>query len=235
MEEEGKVLPLKEAYIFGAEHALEKDMADIRDMEIEWDLSYTSSLRRGFVVELFTRKQLFDKFKELHWPAGNTSWGQRKSEFWLRLKCRYEDFLGRGESALEAEDEDEDQAFAAETDLRDFLASNLNRVEPTLRLYRQGEQNGVEFPVDGGRIDILAIDNANQFVVFELKLTRGRNKALGQLLYYMGWVDKHLGNGSCRGIIIAKEISDDLVIAVQRVQGVSLYRYKLSVSVEKVS
>ena len=92
----------------------------------------------------------------------------------------------------------------------------------------------MEFPVDGGRIDILAIDNANQFVVFELKLTRGRNKTLGQLLYYMGWVDKHLGNGSCRGIIIAKEISDDLITAVQRVKGVSLYRYKLSVSVEKV-
>ena len=236
MDEEKKVLSLKDAYIFGAEHALEKDMADIRGMEIEWDLSYTSSLRRGFVVDLFTKKQLFDKFKELHWPTGNTPWGQRQSEFWLRLKGRYEDFLaGRGESVLEAEDEDENQAFAAEADLRDFLASNLNRVEPGLRLYRKGEQNGVEFHVDGGFIDILAIDNANQFVVFELKLTRGRNKTLGQLLYYMGWVDKHLGNSSCRGIIIAKEISDDLVIAVQRVQGVSLYRYKLSVSVEKVS
>ena len=231
-----KWLPLKEAYIFGAEHALEKDMDDIRGMEIEWALSYTSSVRRGFVIDLFTKKQLFDKLKELHWPAGNTPWCQRMSEFWLRLKCRYEDFLaGCGESALEAEDEDEGQAFAAETDLRDFLASNLNRVEPGLQLYHKGEQNGVEFHVDGGFIDILAIDNANQFVVFELKLARGRNKALGQLLYYMGWVDKHLGNGSCRGIIIAKEITDDLIIAVQRVQGVSLYRYKLSVSVEKIS
>ena len=67
------------------------------------------------------------------------------------------------------------------------------------------------------------------------RLARGRNKALGQLLYYMGWVDKHLGKGACRGIIVAREISDDLVLAAQRVQGVSLYRYKLSVSVERVS
>jgi hypothetical protein len=44
-----------------------------------------------------------------------------------------------------------------------------------------------------------------------------------------------LGKGPCRGVIVAKEISDDLVLAPQRVQGVSLYRYKLSVSVEKVS
>jgi len=236
MDEPKKVLPLKEAYRFGADHALEREMAGIRDMEIEWDLSYTSSLRRGFVVDLFTKKELFSAFKEQYWPAGNTPWGQRKSAFWLRLKARYEDFLaGRGESAPEADDADEDQAFAAEADLRDFLANNLECVESGLRLYRQGERSGVEFPVDDGWIDILAVDKAGRFVVFELKLARGRNKALGQLLYYMGWVDKHLGNGLCRGIIVAKEISDDLVLAVQRVQGVLLYRYKLSVSVEQVS
>jgi len=235
MDYERKVLPLKEAYRYGNEHGLEREMAIIKDMEIEWDLKYTSSLRRGFVVDLFTKKQLFDAFKQQYWAAGNTPWGQRKSEFWLRLKNRYEDFReGRGESVLEAEDEDEDQAFAAEADLRDFLASNLTCVEPGLRLYQQGEQKGLEFPVDDGRIDILAEDKTGRFVVFELKLARGRSKALGQILYYMGWVDKHLGSGPCRGIIVAKEISDDLVLAVQRVEGVSLYRYKLSVSVEQV-
>jgi hypothetical protein len=38
-----------------------------------------------------------------------------------------------------------------------------------------------------------------------------------------------------REIIIAKDIPDELVLAVQRVPGVSLYRYKLAVSVELVS
>ena len=38
MEDERNVLPLKEAYRFGAEHGLEREMAEIRDMEIEWDL-----------------------------------------------------------------------------------------------------------------------------------------------------------------------------------------------------
>jgi hypothetical protein len=71
--------------------------------------------------------------------------------------------------------------------------------------------------------------------VFELKLARGRNKALGQLLYYMAWMDKYLGKGPCRGIIVAKEITDDLVLAARRVEGVSLYRYKLSVTVEQAS
>ncbi|MBM3319804.1 MAG: DUF91 domain-containing protein [Candidatus Eisenbacteria bacterium] len=236
MDEERKVLPLKEAYRFGAEKGLGPEMAEIREMEIEWDLSYNSSLRRGYVVDLLDRKQLFDDFKEQYWPAGKTPWGERKSAFWLRLKTRYEDFLaGRGETVADPEETDEDQAFAAETDLRDFLANNLGCVEPGLVLYRDGERTGVEFPVEDGRVDILAADRSGRFVVFELKLARGRNKVLGQLLYYMGWVDRHLGQAPCRGVIVAKEISEDLILATQRVQGVSLYRYKLSVSVERVT
>jgi isocitrate dehydrogenase len=70
----------------------------------------------------------------------------------------------------------------------------------------------------------------------ELKVGRGRNKTIGQLLYYMGWVDKNLANGkSCRGTIIAKEITHDLILAVQRVPGVTLCRYDLSVTVEAVA
>jgi len=232
MEEERKVLPLKDAYNFGAEHGLEVEIGEIRDMEIEWDLSYSSSLRRGYVIDLFTKKGLLELFQDQYWRSGKTSWGRAKSAFWLRLKARYEDFLA-GRNG-EADETDEDQAFAAEADLRDFLANNLERIEAGLRLHVQGEQKGVEFPVEDGRIDILAIDKANRFVVFEFKLARGRNKALGQLLYYMGWVDKHLGSGPCRGIIVAKDVSNDLILAAQRVQGVSLYRYKLSVSVERV-
>jgi hypothetical protein len=236
MDEEHKVLPLIEAYRFGAEHGLERELGAIREMEIEWDLSYTSSLRRGYVVDLFSERRLLEPFNEKYWPAGNTPWGRRKCDFWLRLKHRYEDFLaGRGQPEPEPDETDEDQAFAAETDLRDFLANNLSCVEPGLRLFHQGERSGVEFPVDDGRIDILAVDRADHLVVFELKVARGRNKVLGQLLYYMGWVDKHLGNGPCRGVIVAREISDDLIVAAQRVQGVSLYRYRLSVSVEPVS
>jgi hypothetical protein len=232
--DERSVLPVKDAYGFGREHGLEREMAQIRAMEIEWDFSYTTSVRRGYIVDLFTKKGLFQTFKEKYWPTGNTAWGQRKAEFWLRLKARYEDFLAHDEAATEAEEAEEDQAFAAETDLRDFLANNLDRVEAGLRLYVQGERRGVEFPVEDGRIDILAVDKGRRFVVFELKLTRGRNKTLGQLLYYMGWVDKHLGGGPCRGVIVARDVSDDFVLAAQRVEGVSLCRYKLSVSVERV-
>jgi hypothetical protein len=236
VDEQQKVLPLKEAYRFAADHGLAREMTEIREMEIEWDLSYSSSLRRGYMVDLLKRKELINAFIDQCWPTGKTSWGRHKIEFWLLLKGRYEDFLaGHVKAGPKGEEAEEDQAFDAETALRDFLSTHLESIESGLRLHRDGERSGVEFPVDEGRIDILATDRQRRFVVFELTLAGGSNKVLGQLLYYMGWVDKHLGKGPCRGIIVAKEVSDDLILAAQRVKGVSLYRYKLSFSVERVS
>ena len=71
-------------------------------------------------------------------------------------------------------------------------------------------------------------------VVIELKVSRGRNRAVGQILYYMGWVDAHLSQGSSRGIIIAKDIPEDLLLACKRIPEVSLYQYDLSVTVKRV-
>ena len=242
MEENNKAtLSLRAAYAFGAAHDLGKNVNEIRDLEIEWDRSYTSSLRRGYIVDLFEKHGIFEDFKATHWPYGNTPNGESKRRRYLKIKEQYEDFLSGRRPELEAgldeeaEDQDNDQQFAAESDLRDFLAKNPGCIEKGLSLYQNGDRSGVEFPVEGGYIDILGIDQKQTYVVVELKVGKGRNKTIGQLLYYMGWVDKNLGNAPCRGMIIAKEIPDDLILAVQRVPGVSLYRYKLSVSVEPIT
>jgi hypothetical protein len=203
---EPTILPLKTAYSFGAEHDLQAEVDEIKDMEIGWNLSYTSSVRRGYIIDLFKDRGLLEEFKTKFWPYGKTPGGAKELDRYVRIKNRYDDFLdGKAPPADEVEG-DADQQFAAEADLRDFLAKNLACIEAGLRLYDQGGKSGVEFAVEDGRVDILAIDAKKRFVVIELKLGRGRNKALGQLLYYMGWVDKNLGNGPCRGIIIAKDI-----------------------------
>lgn len=242
MEENMKTtLSLRAAYAFGIEHGLQSNVAEIQNMVIEWDLSYSSSLRRGYIVELFEKHGIFEAFKTAHWPYGNTPAGEAKRQRYLRIKKRYDEFLsGRspeleGGSDEEAEDRENDQQFAAESDLRDFLARNPGCIERGLRTYQNGDRSGVEFPVEGGFIDILCTDQKQSYVVVELKVGRGRNKTIGQLSYYMAWVDRHLGNAPCRGIIIAKEIPDDLLLATQRVPGVSLYRYNLSVSVEPIT
>lgn len=172
-EEQTTALSLRAAYAFGAKKGLEREVNEIRDLVIEWDASYTSSLRRGYVVELFEKHGIFEEFKAQHWVLGNKLAGDKKRRFYVQIKKRYEDFLvGRGteaESELDREEEEADQQFAAESDLRDFLARNPSCIEAGLKLYQAEGRSGVEFPVEGGYIDILAVDSQERFVVIELK------------------------------------------------------------------
>jgi len=127
--------------------------------------------------------------------------------------------------------------FAYESDLRDFLAKNLSLIEPSLQPYQDEGITGVEFPAGGRFIDILAVDGENNLVVVELKVSRGYDRVVGQLLRYMAWIEKnHAEPGQkVRGIIVAREISDDLRLACSRVTGVTLCEYELSVRVKKVT
>ena len=238
-EDSRTVLPLKDAYKFGSENGLSNEMEKIRTMEIEWDLSYTSTLRRGYVIDLLIKHNIFEKFRDEIWPEGNSAWGQSKTKFWLGVRQRYEQFLATGEQRVVENDleEAEEQAFAAESDLRDFLAKNPECIEKGLRIYSGTNGSGVEFSIDGGkgRIDLLALDTKGKYVVIELKLGQGRNKTLGQLLYFMAWIDKaHPDLTACRGMIIAKDIPPDLQLAAKRVPGISLSSYSLSVTVSPV-
>jgi hypothetical protein len=237
MDMEGKKrFPLREAYAFAAENGMGEQVDEIRDMEIEWDRGYTSSVRRGRLIRLFDARDLMTQFIARHWPFGSTPLGEAERRRCLRIGDDYDGFLSGKLPDERAENdmiESESLEFALEAHLRDFLAKNLGHIEPGLRLYQAEGKSGVEFSIDGGRIDILAIDASGRYVVIELKLSHGRNKALGQLLYYMGWVDSNLGNGPCRGIIIANDIAEELAIAVSRVSGVTLHRYKMNFSVER--
>lgn len=228
--------PLTDAYPFGEANGLSEDVQGIRNMEIEWDLSYTSTVRRGYVIELFRINGILDKFIEHHWPAGKSAEGKMELNHSMHVKERYEDFLeGFADERDIAEELDEDidsSRFAAEADLRDYLSKNLPVIEEGLTLYEDDRGSGLEYPIEGGRIDLLALDRNDHPVVIELKLSRGRKKALGQLLYYMAWVDKNLGKGTSRGLILAREIPKELKLAVERTPGVSLLKYRLRVEVK---
>jgi hypothetical protein len=131
---------------------------------------------------------------------------------------------------------DQRTGFAYESDLRDFLSRNLNIIEPGLRLFEEEGITGVEFPVGGRFIDILAIDQLRNYVVIELKVSRGYDRVIGQLLRYMAWIEKNQAEPTqkVRGVIIAREISDDLYLASSRIPDVVLFEYDLSVSLRKV-
>ncbi len=147
------------------------------------------------------------------------------------------DAIATPEKSVEVEEAASPSEFAYESDLRDFLAKNLSLIEPGLQLYQDEGIMGIEFPVDGRFIDILALDAEKRLVVIELKVSRGYDRVIGQLLRYMAWIGKnHAEPGQgVRGIIAAREISDDLKLACSYLPTVSLYEYELSVSLKRVA
>lgn len=139
-------------------------------------------------------------------------------------------------SALEFLKKENGNEFAYEKDLQNFLAKNLFSIEEGLSLYVEEEISGIEFPVGNRFIDILATDKDNNYVVIELKVSRGYDKVIGQILRYMAWIRKyHAEEGQkVRGVIVARDISDDLVLACSEINNIELYEYNLSVSLSKV-
>lgn len=237
-EDQTQALSLIAAYRFGSERGLGSEIAEIRNMAID-GFRNASSVRRGYIVHLLEERGLFEEFRDKHWAFGKTPVGESKYRRYRSLWRQHEELLAgkRPDDEVEKEQDDgteTEQGFAFESELRDYLAHNLEVLESGLRLYSRDNRTGVEYAIDGGQIDILAIDRDQKFVVIELKLGRGRNRTIGQLLYYMGWVDEHLGQGPCRGIILAREITEDLLTATSRVPGVSLFRYSVSMSVAPV-
>ncbi|WP_238397578.1 endonuclease NucS domain-containing protein [Anatilimnocola aggregata] len=143
----------------------------------------------------------------------------------------------------ENDDDPTDEAglpFALECHLRDFLEKNISIIKvdnSPLKIFRDHEGNaGIEYDTDVGRIDILAIDSANNLVVIELKVSRGSDRVIGQILRYMGWVKKHLaGERKVAGIIVACNIDDKLRYAASLLTDVMLFEYQLKFDLDRVA
>ncbi|MCY7393515.1 MAG: endonuclease NucS, partial [Leptolyngbyaceae cyanobacterium CAN_BIN12] len=88
----------------------------------------------------------------------------------------------------------------------------------------------------GRFIDILAVDSKKDFVVIELKLSRGYDRAIGQLLRYMAWIQKNQADSGqkVRGIIVARGISEDLLLACSLMPNIHLFEYELSLLLKQV-
>jgi hypothetical protein len=157
---------------------------------------------------------------------------------------------GQMVSVTEENDEDDQDAgdaghapqqgssqFALEKDLQRYLADNLQLIEPGLTLFQDEGITGFEYPAGGGRrIDILAKDQAGGFVVLELKVEKGYDRVVGQLLRYVNWVRKELAEPGqrVRGIIVCRTMSEDLILACASIPDVALFEYRLQVTVSKV-
>ena len=229
-----EVLPLNLAYPYLIENGLENEVIEIRQSKDKF-MKYTSTLRRGKIFDLLEKNNLLDSFIDKYWLFGKTEKGKSLLRWY---KSIYNRFLDGIENDEENEiEETEDSTFAYESDLRDYLAKNLNIIEQGLKLYVDPNgKDGIEYSIDSNnkRIDILAIDKNNTPVVIELKLSQGYEKVIGQALYYKGMVKELFNKNNIRIFIIAKEITNRLKKATEDLTFVELFEYSLSVSVKKV-
>lgn len=197
----------------------------------EWLRQHPEHLPSGVDATFSTSHQLRNALKKAGWSVGETPTEVRL----LMPGTGGTETLVKEVLGGEPEDEYDETAaptFELEYQLRDFIAQNLNVIQvkgKRLRLYVDPTgRDGIEFPSSVGPIDLLAIDDSGAFFVFELKRKRSPDHAVGQLARYMGWVRQTIGKGrEVHGIIVAKEIGDNLRYAASVVPKVSLFEYKV--------
>ena len=89
------------------------------------------------------------------------------------------------------------QRMGLERDLQIALRSKIEQLEPGLTVI----DDGAERSVDSGFIDITARDSSGTTVVIELKAGVAGQRAVAQILSYMGDVSEE--DGDVRGILVA--------------------------------
>ena len=123
-----------------------------------------------------------------------------------------------------------DDVFPLESDLRDYLASNLDIIESGLELFvdKRSHKSGIEYSTPIGRIDILAVDATGAPVVIELKRGRSSDAVCGQILRYTAWVKRNLpSSGTVCGFIIVRHANEKLRYAASDIPHVCVQEYRL--------
>ena len=134
--------------------------------------------------------------------------------------------------------------FHYENALRDFLVETWDstRLGRDWELYtKEGDLVGVEYRAGkAGRIDLLARHRSGKgWLVVELKLGRSSDRAVGQLLRYMGWVESHLAEPGeeVAGAIVAESLDDRLHYALRALRGrnVQVFQYRVQLDLQPVA
>lgn len=148
------------------------------------------------------------------------------------------DYIAGANLSNRSIDDGPETTFRLESHLRDYLAQNLSLFQflgTKLSLYRSAEDAvGVEFQTGVGPIDILAEGDNGAFYVIELKVSRGHDATVGQVLRYMSAIRSTIAHGRpVYGVIVASTLSEKLKAALSEVAGkVFSAEYELAVSLQ---
>ena len=113
------------------------------------------------------------------------------------------------------------QRMGLERDLQAALRSKIEQLDPGLTVI----DGGAERSVDSGFIDITARDSSGATVVIELKAGVAGQKAVAQILSYMGDVAEE--DSDVRGILVASGFDAKALAASRMVPSLILRKYSV--------
>jgi len=119
--------------------------------------------------------------------------------------------------------------FGLERDLQTALRSNIEQLEPGLSIV----DGGAERSTRAGRIDITSKDSQGNTVVIELKAGRASSDVIAQVLSYMGAIAE-TENNPVRGMIVAGDFSERVILAAKAVPNLSLVKYSFQFSFKRI-
>jgi len=128
-------------------------------------------------------------------------------------------------AAVEAGEVAEDigQRIGLERDMQSALRRVIGQLEPELTII----DDGVERSVESGFIDITARDAIGVIVVIELKAGVAGQRAVAQILSYMGDIAAEEEAKKVRGILVAAEFDAKAKSAARMVPDLVLRRYSV--------
>ena len=126
------------------------------------------------------------------------------------------------------------EQFSSERILEDEIEARLNAgtliFGVHLHIYdKKGDRYGRQYVIPVGRIDILAVDDDNNYYVIELKKDSGYDDPYGQIIEYMDWIKRNKATSKQKvyGIICLNNPKSDLIEKVKTNSMISLFQYEV--------
>jgi hypothetical protein len=121
--------------------------------------------------------------------------------------------------------------FSYERDLKNSMVSQIAELFPEHKIF--GNQNeGVEYLIEGKRIDILLEKSDGELLAVELKSGVANFKVFGQLSMYIGLLMDRFPDKQIKGCIVAGEIDLTLKSATKTTNLISVKTYRMKLELQ---
>lgn len=133
-------------------------------------------------------------------------------------------------SDSESKTSEDDLTFnlSYERDLQSSMILQIDTLFPEYHIYGGESLEGVEFAINGKRIDILLEHKEkSELLAIELKAGIGDFKVFGQIAMYLGLLEERFPDLDCCGVIVCGQVDESLALACKMSDRVSLKQYEM--------